>query len=149
MNKKFDKDNRFAGVQRIIVYLLAIVALLYAAANVLPTSGQNQLTVLDQATQVTGEDQNIFGNILLSCTDGLSLDYAYILQNGEQVGDFGDGELLLRVHPGDTLAVDGSAYSRELVFYVQAASSNIDQEFLAPSIFTKGNIAQVGVIVFK
>lgn len=144
--------NRFVGVQRILIFSLLIIALVILAVNFLPQGNEDSngsVTILDPAADVRGEDNSLFGNIRIITADGLSLAYAKVLINGIDYGNLGKGELLLRVYPGDTISIDGSAYQRQLLFQIRAVSSNISREFLQTDIVTDGNIAEAGIIVFK
>ena len=77
MLDKNDKDmKRFAGVQRIIVFSIMIVALVVVAANFLPQVGNDTdvgVSILEPATEVRKEDSSLFGNIKITA------DYVFIL----------------------------------------------------------------------
>ena len=153
MSDDKNKDmQRFAGVQRIIVFSLAIVALVVVAANFLPKADQETnggVSILDAAVDVRNEDSSLFGNIRITADDGLSLEYAQVLINGMPFGDFAEGEVLVRVYPGDVVSIDGSAYLRELGFHLTSVSSNISKDYVTTALSTNGNIVDVGIIVFK
>lgn len=153
MLDKNDKDmKRFAGVQRIIVFSIMIVALVVVAGNFLPQVGNDTdvgVSILEPATEVRNEDSSLFGNIKITADDGFSLEYAQVLINGIAFGNFKDGEILIRVYPGDVISIDGSAYQRELGFHVTSVSSNISKDYVSTSLTTNGDIVDVGIIVFK
>ncbi len=143
--------NRFAGVQRILLFALLIILIIFIAVTFLPKSNPSEtnVSILDPTAAVRGEDNSLFGNIRIKTEDSLSLAYAHVLVDGADYGDLGEAELLLRVYPGDIISIDGSAYQKELQFQVTAISSNIDSEFLQTTVYSKGNIVEVGIIVFK
>ena len=153
MLHKNDKNmKRFAGVQRIIVFSIMIVALVVVATNFLPQNNEEAgvgVSILEPAVDVRNEDSSLFGNIKITADDGFSLEYAQVLINGISFGDFKDGEVLVRVYPGDVVSIDGSAYKRELGFHVTSVSSNISKDYVSTSLTTNGNIVDVGIIVFK
>ena len=153
MLHKNDKNmKRFAGVQRIIVFSIMIVALVVVATNFLPQSNEEAgvgVSILEPALDVRNEDSSLFGNIKITADDGFSLEYAQVLINGISFGNFKDGEVLVRVYPGDVVSIDGSAYKRELGFHVTSVSSNISKDYVSTSLTTNGNIVDVGIIVFK
>ncbi|MBS1348403.1 MAG: hypothetical protein HP052_02900 [Firmicutes bacterium] len=153
MADKNDKNmKRFAGVQRIIVFSIMIVALVVVATNFLPQNNEEAgvgVSILEPAVDVRNEDSSLFGNIKITADDGFSLEYAQVLINGISFGDFKDGEVLVRVYPGDVVSIDGSAYKRELGFHVTSVSSNISKDYVSTSLTTNGNIVDVGIIVFK
>lgn len=148
-----DKNmKRFAGVQRIIVFSIMIVALVVVATNFLPQNNEEAgvgVSILEPAVDVRNEDSSLFGNIKITADDGFSLEYAQVLINGISFGNFKDGEVLVRVYPGDVVSIDGSAYKRELGFHVTSVSSNISKDYVSTSLTTNGNIVDVGIIVFK
>lgn len=151
-NNPEQEINRFAGVQRIILFFLLIVLLIFISSYFLPQQGgenSNNVSILEPAADVRGEDSSLFGNIRIKTADGLSLGSAKVLINGVDYGDLGKGELLLRVYPGDVISIDGSEYKKELEFLVSAISSNIDKDFLQMTIYTNGDSVEVGIIVFK
>lgn len=153
MADKNDKNmKRFAGVQRIIVFSIMIVALVVVATNFLPQSNEEAgvgVSILEPVVDVRNEDSSLFGNIKITADDGFSLEYAQVLINGISFGNFKDGEVLVRVYPGDVVSIDGSAYKRELGFHVTSVSSNISKDYVSTSLTTNGNIVDVGIIVFK
>lgn len=153
MADKNDKNmKRFAGVQRIIVFSIMIVALVVVATNFLPQNNEEAgvgVSILEPAVDVRNEDSSLFGNIKITADDGFSLEYAQVLINGISFGDFKDGEVLVRVYPGDVVSIDGSAYKRELGFHITSVSSNISKDYVSTSLTTNGNIVDVGIIVFK
>lgn len=153
MADKNDKNmKRFAGVQRIIVFSIMIVALVVVATNFLPQNNEEAgvgVSILEPAVDVRNEDSSLFGNIKITADDGFSLEYAQVLINGISFGDFRDGEVLVRVYPGDVVSIDGSAYKRELGFHITSVSSNISKDYVSTSLTTNGNIVDVGIIVFK
>ena len=153
MADKNDKNmKRFAGVQRIIVFSIMIGALVVVATNFLPHNNEEAgvgVSILEPAVDVRNEDSSLFGNIKITADDGFSLEYAQVLINGISFGDFKDGEVLVRVYPGDVVSIDGSAYKRELGFHVTSVSSNISKDYVSTSLTTNGNIVDVGIIVFK
>ena len=143
-------------VQKILfVFLLAdMIALVYY--NILPLYGvadrvscTADLTVFDTAVPVQQMDSGIFGNICFSSSDGISLAKAQLLVNGAVTGNFADGELIIRVYPGDIIDIDASAYKRQVVFTVDVISSNIDKGILPKMIKTNGDVVQVGIIRFE
>jgi hypothetical protein len=144
--------QRFASIQKILVFALVIIGTVVLALNIFSKTGTEtggNVSILDPAAQVRTQDNSLFGNIKISVEDELSLAYAQVLINGIDSGDFTDGELLVRVYPGDIVSIDGSAYQRELRFNITAISSNITQDYLQTIVYTQGNIVDAGIIVFK
>lgn len=142
-------------VQKVLLLLLFadMVALVYY--NVLPLYGvadrdsyDTDLIVFDTAVPVQQIDNGLFGNISVSSSDGISLAKAQLLINGVVMGNFADGEVIVRVYPGDIIDIDGSAYKRQVSFMVNVISSNIDDNILPKEIKTNGDVVQVGIISF-
>ena len=102
MADKNDKNmKRFAGVQRIIVFSIMIVALVVVATNFLPQSNEEAgvgVSILEPALDVRNEDSSLFGNIKITADDGFSLEYAQVLINGISFGNFKDGEVLVMLN---------------------------------------------------
>ncbi len=139
-------------IQYLIVAGMLLAALFYFAFNMLPgfaDNNGNKMDAMDSPVTVSREDQQLFGNIMIKTEDEVSLACANVLINGKSAGDLAEGSLLLRVHPGDLLGIDGSAYNRQLFFYLQGISSNIDASSLDVRIMTNGNVVEVGEIIFK
>lgn len=150
------KDGYYKGsmvyIQYLIVAGMLLAAVFYLAFNMLPgfaDNKENKMDAMDYSVAVSQDDQQLFGNIMIKTEDEVSLACAKVLINGESAGDLAEGSLLLRVHPGDLLSIDGSAYNRQLFFYLQGISSNIDASSLDVRIMTNGNVVEVGEIIFK
>ena len=142
-------------VQKLIFTLLFVNACLLAAAIAPPLLGQSspfdtaKAPLLDMSLPVEQDTTLLFGNMRFSAAEGLTLDQARLLINGEQAGHFGAGELTVRVYEGDVVTIDGSAYKRALLFHISAVSSNINSDLLPKSVSTDGDIAQLPIICFK
>lgn len=139
-------------IEKIIVISLIGLVIVFIAHNLWQnsqTETNSNISLFNTAIQVDNQSGEIFGNILLSTDNDLSLEYAKVLINGIPRTDFSDGEVLIRVYPGDIVSIDGSAYQRELSFALEAISSNIDSTYLKTTINTKGNSVDAGIIVFK
>ena len=149
MKEKYQHNDGFIIVQRIISYLMLTVVLAYAACLLSPDRDGETLQPLSREVAVSHEEGSLFGNVLLAAENGLSLAEASVLINGEVVGNMRAGSLLVRVYPGDVIAIDGSAYKRRLGFTVSAVSANIDGSFLSGAVWTDGTVADVGIAVFK
>lgn len=74
---------------------------------------------------------------------------AILLVNGEEVGDFRDKQITIKVSPGDIISIDGSFYIHELVFKVVAVSENVGQPEIGQIIFVQGDISMVGEVRMK
>ena len=94
-------------------------------------------------------ESGIFGNISIRSQDGVSLEQAFLIINGETCGDFATGELTVRVYPEDVLCIDASAYQRELRFSIQEASPSISRDLLAEEICCHGDQQEFGMVEFK
>ncbi|MBQ2698883.1 MAG: hypothetical protein IJF62_02990 [Firmicutes bacterium] len=127
-----------------VIFTASAAALLHLAAEELP--GQGISYWQSRPAAVT---DGLFGNIRISSMDGTSLEQAYLLVNGEVAADFGSGEVLLRIHEGDVLSIDGSAYLRQLEFYVTALSAGVDRDLLTMQVTTQGDLVALGKIHFK
>ena len=145
-------------VQKLIFALLLINACLLAAVIVPPLLGQRspfdtadtaKAPLLDMALPVEQDTTLLFGNMRFSTAEGLTLEQARLLINGEQVGHFGAGELTVRVYEGDVVTIDGSAYKRLVLFHISAVSSNINSSLLPKNVSTNGNSIELPIICFK
>jgi hypothetical protein len=154
MNKDSEKElHILAKMQKIFLFTLIVIAAVLLTLNIVPELGREtddkNVSVLDPTAAVRQESGTLFGNVRIITDDNLSLSYAQVLINGVSSGDLAQGELLLRVYPGDILSIDGTAYKRELFFYLTAVSSNIDQNYLKVVVSTNGTVAEAGIVVFK
>ena len=95
------------------------------------------------------EEYAIFGNLELRSKEGVSLAKAVVLINGQQSGDFKDGDVLIRVYEGDTVTIDTTAYDRELEFYIGNYSKNIDIDKLNQVLVSYRGRIDVGTVSFK
>ncbi len=141
-------------VQKTLFVVLTINLSLLVAGLVLPFWGiDTPLSVVkpdyyQEEAVVTADEESLFGNIRIS-SDGVSLEQAYLLINDQRSGNFGDGELVVRVYEGDTVEIDGSAYKRQLDFSISAVSSNIDSDYWSKVVQTNGNIVKIALIKFR
>lgn len=153
MDKDQEKElHILAKMQKIFLFALIAIAAVLLTLNIVPELGREadgKISVLDPAAAVREEDNSLFGNVRIITDDNLSLSYARVLVNGVSYGDLAEGKLLLRVYPGDILSIDGTAYKRELFFYLTAVSSNINQDYLKVVVSTNGTVADAGIVVFK
>ena len=94
-------------------------------------------------------DSGIFGNVTIASQDHVSLAMAILYINGENCGDFSQGERTVRVYPQDVLTVDASAYQRELCFSSLSMSESIDASQLATDVICNGDSQVFGRIEFK
>ena len=90
-----------------------------------------------------------FANLTLSSEDGVSLEQAYLLINGERAGSFARGTLQVRVYDGDLLAVDCRAYDRELDFTVDEMSASVEERYMPRRFSCRGEAAVWGFIVMR
>lgn len=143
----------FHIVQRVILLLLAAdLLLMTVGADLLPTPEEARVAEIAlplDAVPVRSESGGLFGNVHILSEDNVSLDRAYLLINGERVGDFGAGEITMRVYPGDILSIDASAYRRAIYFYLDSYSTAIDGAYLRASVICNGDTADLGTVVFK
>ena len=95
------------------------------------------------------EEYALFGNLELESAGGISLSKAVILINGQESGDFKDGDVLVRVYEDDVVTIDTSAYAREIEFGVSNYSRNIDIDKLNPTLISDNGKVDVGIISFK
>lgn len=93
--------------------------------------------------------QSIFATVTISCENFSSLDKAVLLINGEEVADFHNKQITVKVSHGDLLSIDGSFYVYEIVFKVVAASENVTQPEIGQEIRVSGNIEPVGEVRLK
>ena len=126
-----------------------VAAAVYVSSDILPSVKEGEIALFDKNTVVSQTDDMLFGNIMFKTENNLSLSKAYVLINGEKAGNLGSGSLLIRVHPGDIVSIDSSAYRRELTYCISAVSSNIDSSFLAGDMAICGKTVDVGIVVFK
>jgi hypothetical protein len=101
--------------------------------------------------RVTGSTsmQSVFATVTIQCSNFTSLDKAVLLINGEEVGNFSDKQLTVKVQEGDVLAIDGSFYIHELVFEVVAASQNVAQPEIGQTVLVYGDVALLGQVRLK
>jgi len=102
-----------------------------------------------EARVTSGPYQTVFATITIQCENFSSLEKAVLIVNGEEVGDFRDKQLTIKVSPGDIVSIDGSFYTHELVFKVVAASENVGQPEIGQIIRVNGDIALVGNVRMK
>lgn len=141
--------------ERIITLLLLLDMLAWAGLHLLPgvsllprDSGEIP-QVFNSAVTVRADSGGLFGNICVETEGRVSAEKALLLVNGLSAGDFSQGQLTVRVYPGDLLSLDGSAYQRRLRFTVTVLSSGIDSAYLPDTAITDGGVTDWGVIVFK
>ena len=150
----------YAGIKwimsmgRILSILAALSAAVFALLRlgVLGPTGENAApteAVYASTVSTRQYDSNLFGNITISSQEQLSLAKAVLSINGENCGDFSQGEVTVRVYPDDVLAVDASAYQRELSFYIVQVSPSIRRELLQENLYCCGDIREFGKIEFK
>jgi len=141
-------------IQKIIFFALTINIILLVAGVVLPFWGidtplsVNKPNYYQEKAVVANNGENLFGNIRIS-SNGVSLEQAYLLINGQKSGNFGNSELVARVYEGDTVEIDAGAYKCQLNFTILAVSSNIDSDSWSKIVQTDGNIVKIADIKFK
>ena len=148
-------EEFLTAVQQVIVGLLLTAVALFIIAsdtsdNYTDNSRINQVSVEHVAPAFAAEDYMAqqFANIRISTHDRVSLAMAYLLVNGEQYGDFSQGEIIVRVYPGDVLSVDCRAYSPQIYFYIDPVSASLDHNYLQKQVCCVGDIVRLGVAVF-
>ena len=144
-------ERYFSFVQRLLLSLFLITFVLWITWPALHPDTIPQETILQESAArvpVMASYQGEFGNIRISTQGGLTLGYAYLLINGEAVGDFGTGSLTVRVYPGDILELDCQLYDKAVHFSVEALSASINKDYLLEMVSCYGDISKVGVIVF-
>lgn len=65
------------------------------------------------------------GEVKIRLCSYFSFPQAVVLVNGREVADFRDGEVAVKVHSGDEIMIDGSAYDCQLAFQVTAVSRGV------------------------
>ncbi|MDO4733092.1 MAG: hypothetical protein Q4B50_06220, partial [Bacillota bacterium] len=121
--EKYTAIKWICGMGRLfsLLFLLSAFALGVSQLNIfLGLSGEEEApkAVFAAALSSRQLDRGLFGNIRIESQEQVSLSRAFLLINGEQCGDFSQGQLSVRVYPGDVLRVDASAYLRELYFSI-------------------------------
>lgn len=90
-------------------------------------------------TAALENDENIiWGNVVLELADFSTLSQAKVLVNDEEVADFTEKEVAIRVEGGDVIAVDTSAYNCPVKIRVKKVSSVIDTDTLAEETIVNG-----------
>lgn len=140
-----------------LIALIAIQGLLLVEASdicssisrMMQSGPENFYEEYPQTRVTSGPYQSIFSTITIQCENYSSLEKAVLLVNGEEVGDFRDKQLTIKVSPGDIVAVDGSYYIHQLVFKVVAVSENVAQPEIGQMIIVDGDVAMVGEVKIK
>ena len=92
-------------------------------------------------TRVTsGQYHSVFATVTVQVENFSSLEKAVLVVNGEEVADFREKQVTIKVAPGDILAVDGSFYTHEIVFRVVAASQNVSQPEIGQTVKVEGDV---------
>ena len=107
--------------------------------------GQEYQPVLPAAA----DDTELWGNITLALVDYESLPEALVLVNGEISGRFQNRTVTVRVHPGDQLAVDTTAYRLPIQIRISSASSNINTSFLQETVRLQQEQLSLGNVIFR
>lgn len=102
-----------------------------------------------EARVTSGPYHSVFATVTIQCDNYSSLEKAILLVNGEEVADFRDKQITIKVSPGDVLSIDGSFYVHELVFKVVAVSENVGQPEIGQIIHVQGDVAVVGEVRMK
>lgn len=136
--------------QILLLIMLSAMVLLLTWPRLHPPAEQSISISADTSNSlaVTAQAGNDFGKLYISTDDDLQLGSAYVLINGERAGNFANGDVTVRVYPGDVVELDGSRYQRSIHFSVQALSSSIDSSYLFAAPTTQSDIVRAGIIVF-
>ncbi|MBQ6536276.1 MAG: hypothetical protein IJI40_05815 [Firmicutes bacterium] len=139
----------YGFVSRLLLLAVLVAACLFGIErSSLPAPSEPPQPVLAAAARpIDGEAG--FANLTLSSEDGVSLEQAYLLINGERAGSFAHGTLQVRVYDGDLLAVDCRAYDRELCFTVDEMSASVEERYLPRRFSCRGEAAVWGFIVMR
>lgn len=153
------RQDNYVGIQwiyimgRILPFLVLIFVLFWGILQAAPGSPQSSSTEepVVYASNVGTRQVNsgIFGNVTIASQDRVSLALAVLYINGENCGDFSQGECTVRVYPQDVVTVDASAYQRELRFSITAISESINTSSLTKEVVCNGDARDFGRIEFK
>jgi hypothetical protein len=136
------------------VVFLTLAAVVYAQAAYcfsadLPFAARRREALYSQSAPVARDAAELFGNIRLKSENKISLPEAVILINGRKAADFSSGEVLFRVYEGDAAVIDSSAYARDLVFYLEGCSANLNMNIPEGIVRTREGKGYLGKIRFK
>ena len=141
------------AVGKMLPFLVLLFALVWGMLQLDPDGKRSGLeeepTVYASTVGTRQTDSGIFGNVTIASQDHVSLAMAIPYINGENCGDFSQGERTVRVYPQDVLTVDASAYQRELCFSILSMSESIDASQLATDVICNGDSQVFGRIEFK
>jgi hypothetical protein len=146
------------GIFAVMAVIFAVqAALVLDAANLFFNIGNQvepgTVTFYEEfpEARVTSTDalQSVFATVTIQCQKYSSLEKAVLLINGEEVGNFRDKQLTVKVADRDVLAIDGSFYIHELVFEVVAASQNIAQPEIGQTVRVYQDIGILGEVRLK
>jgi len=99
--------------------------------------------------RVLDTESEIFAHLTIELKDFSSLAKAKILINGEEVADFRQKKVTLKVYPDDIIAVDGTFYHRPLEFFISEISPNISTPRLNQTVRTESTVETIGQVKFK
>jgi len=144
------------GIAAVLLVIFALQAILFLDAAELFFEIGEQVNKESIAfyqefpeARVTSADtaiQSVFATVTIQCRNYSSLEKAVLLINGEEVGDFRNKQLTVKVSEGDVLAIDGSFYIHELIFEVVATSENVAQPEIGQTVRVYQDIAVLGKV---
>ncbi|MGI6684842.1 MAG: hypothetical protein ACOX47_05030 [Bacillota bacterium] len=99
--------------------------------------------------RVLDTESSIFAHLTVELKDFSSLSKAKLLVNGEEIADFRNKKITVKVYPDDIISIDGTFYNRPLAFEISEISPNISWPVLHQIIETKSTVEHLGQVKFK
>ncbi|MDR1160623.1 MAG: hypothetical protein LBK69_08370 [Syntrophomonadaceae bacterium] len=78
-----------------------------------------------------------------------SLPKAFVMVNGEKIGNFLDNEFVLQVMPADTIEIDASYYNFPVTFTIGSVSDNLSFPAAGQTFQAHQSIVMLGKVILK
>lgn len=101
------------------------------------------------SARVLDAESEIFAYLTVEIKDFSSLSKAKLLINNQEVADFRDKKITVKVSPDDIISIDGSFYHQPLEFEISESSSNIFYPALHQVIKTNSTVESLDKVKFK
>ena len=103
----------------------------------------------EYGVDAAANDAGLWGNVVLGIEQYSTLPLLEVYINGNKAGHFDTERLVLKVYPGDIVAVDSTAYAGRIKVKMVSCSSSISTEELQEEMWLKKERKNLGTIVFK
>lgn len=156
--ERFCNERNWRLGERLLVALLAVGLAVGGFAQTVRSSdslsdkiylGENWYGEKYVAESAAADDEKVWGNVALELMDFTTLPGAKVLLNGEEVGEFREQRVTMRVEYGDVIAVDTTAYEAPVRVRIASVSSVIDVRDLQEVSVVNCECKELGKIIFR